>query len=125
LAGYERSVLLLFRKADEAAIALDVEGEDWALKILRCSSTTPSSYTQSVASALAAKLEAATKDSVHRPMAAPTISSRITLLRYAVRTEDEELCNRALACCGSTGGMAAMAVDEVLEVFGFDSIRPG
>lgn len=125
MAGYERSVLLLFRDADEAAITLDTKGEDWALKILRSASKPPSSHAQSVASALVAKLEATTKDSIHRPMLGPTITSRITLLRYAVRMEDEELCNRALACCGSSEGMVAMAVGEVLEVFGFDSIRPG
>ncbi|RXW19976.1 hypothetical protein EST38_g5881 [Candolleomyces aberdarensis] len=121
---YERSVLLLFPNANEAAITLDVNGEEWALKIIGSASAPPSPYTRSVASAMLAKLETASKDPIYQPTLGPT-TSRLTLLRYAVKMKDADVCNRVLACCGLSEGMVLAAIGEVLESFGFDSIRPG
>lgn len=116
--GYDRSVLLIFRDADEAAITLRIKGDAWGLEQLESATHPPSPLTKAVAGALLAKL------SESEP-SRPSTNSAVALMRYAIACKNDAFWNQVLPYCGSYEETIGTAISEALKVFAPDAIRPG
>ncbi|KAJ2934373.1 hypothetical protein H1R20_g2697, partial [Candolleomyces eurysporus] len=114
---YDRSVLVIFRDADEAAITLHIKGNAWGLEQLESATDPSSAFTRDVAAALLDKLQS---EASHA-----STNDAVALMRYAVACKDDAFWNQVLPYCGSYEDTVGTAIGEALKVFGPDAIRPG